>query len=67
MKMKEIRLIEGKHASLAPPLPAAPLDSCTTSLGNGESVEIAVKLVRETKIWLYIHYIYSHTTNLNES
>ena len=32
-----------------------------------ESVGIAVKLVRETKIWLYIHYIYSHTTNLNES
>ena len=32
-----------------------------------ESVETAVKLVIETKIRLYIHYIYSHTTNLNES
>ena len=31
-----------------------------------ESVETAVKLVRQTKIWFYIHYIYSHTTNLNE-
>ena len=35
-------------------------------LAIDESVETAVKLVRETKIWLYIHYIYSHTTNLNE-
>ena len=32
-----------------------------------ESVGTAVKLVIETKIRLYIHYIYSHTTNLNES
>ena len=31
-----------------------------------ESVETAVKPVTETKIWLYIHHIYSHTTNLNE-
>ena len=30
-----------------------------------ESVGIAVKLCIETKIGLYIHYIYSHTTNLN--
>ena len=36
-----------------------------TGLAIDESVETAVKLVRETKIWLYIHYIYSHTTNLN--
>ena len=32
-----------------------------------ESVIFAGKLVIETKIWLYIHYIYSHTTNLYES
>ena len=38
----------------------------TTKIASDESVETAVKLVRETKIWLYIHYIYSHTTNLNE-
>ena len=32
-----------------------------------ESVGFAGKLVIETKIRLYIHYIYSHTTNLYES
>ena len=32
-----------------------------------ESVGIAVKFVIETGIRLYIHYIYSHTSNLNES
>ena len=31
-----------------------------------ESFETAVNLVKETKNWLYIHYIYSHTTNFNE-
>ena len=35
--------------------------------GIDESVGFAVGLVIETKIRLYIHYIYSHTTNLNES
>ena len=36
-------------------------------LGHDESVGFAVKLVIETKIRFYIHYIYSHTTNLYES
>ena len=36
-------------------------------IGSDESVGFAVKLVRETKIWVYIHNIYSHTTNLYES
>ena len=46
---------------------------CSQGRGSGrqtppnESVETAVKLVIETKIRLYIHYIYSHTTNLNEN
>ena len=38
----------------------------STSKVSDESVETALKLVRDRKIWLYIHYIYSHTTNLNE-
>ena len=36
-------------------------------VGIDESVGLAVKLIIETKIGFYIHYIYSHTTNLNES
>ena len=32
-----------------------------------QSVGFAGKLVIETKIWLYIHDIYSHTTNLYEN
>ena len=34
---------------------------------DDESVGITVELLIETKIRLYIHYIYSHTTNLYES
>ena len=30
-------------------------------------LDLLEKLVIETKIWLYIHYIYLHTTNLYES
>ena len=36
-------------------------------LTSDESVGFAGKLVIETKIRLYIHYIYLHTTNLNEN
>ena len=36
-------------------------------MSSDESVGIAVELVIETKIRLYIQYIYSHTTNLNEA
>ena len=35
--------------------------------GGDESVVFAVELVIQTKIWLHIHYIYLHTTNLYES
>ena len=34
---------------------------------SDESVGFAVELAIETKIRLNIHYIYSHTTDLNES
>ena len=43
------------------------LNICDSLLvSTDESVETAVNLVRKTKIWFYIHYIYSHITNFKE-
>ena len=48
-------------------LPGELTMSETRLVQDDESVGITVELLIETKIRLYIHYIYSHTTNLYES